>query len=111
MTQPPGLKVVGKEHQVLKLVKAPYGLKQAPWAWYMKIDKYLADQGFQRSPPDSNLYVKTTSRDIILLVIYVDNLIITGSSASLIQGIEQNLCHSFDMTDFGLLHYCLGVEV
>lgn len=58
MTQPPGFKVPGKEHQVCRLVKTLYGLKQAPQAWYIKIDKYLTDHGFQRSPSNSNLYVK-----------------------------------------------------
>lgn len=111
MTQPTSFKVVGKEHQVLKLVKALYGLKQAPRAWYIKIDKYDSDQGFQRSSSDSNLYITTTDSDIILLVIYVDDLIITSSSAFLIQGIKQNVCQSFDMTDLGLMHYCLGVDV
>jgi hypothetical protein len=48
-THPPGSKVAGKEHQVLKLVKVLYGLRQAPRAQYIKIDKYLNDQGFQRS--------------------------------------------------------------
>ena len=111
MTQPSGFKVAGKEHQVIRSVKTLYGLKQAPRAWYIKIDKYLSDQGFKRTSLDSNLYIKTTDSDIILLVIYVDDLIITGSSTSLIQGIKQNLCQSFDMTDLGLMHYCLGVEV
>ena len=111
MMQPPGFKVVSKDHQVLRLVKALYGLKQAPRAWYIKIDKYLNDQGFKRSSSDSNLYIKTIDSDIILLVIYVDDLIIAGNSTSLIQGIKQNLCQFFDMTDLGLMHYCLTVEV
>ena len=84
MTQPLSLKVASKEHQVLRLVKALYGLKQCPREWYMKIDKYLNDQDFQRSSSDSNLYIKTTHNDIILLIIYVDDLIIISSSASLI---------------------------
>ena len=83
LTQPLDFKIVGKEHQVLRLVKALYGLKQAPRAHYMKIDKYLSDQGFWSSL-DSNLYIKIASSDIILLVIYLDDLIITGNSASLI---------------------------
>ena len=96
MKQPPSFKVAGKDHQVLRLVKALYGLKQAPRAWYIKIDKYLSDQGFKRSSSDSNLYIKTTDNDIILLVIYVDDLIIIGSSTSLIQGIKHNLCQTTD---------------
>ena len=88
MTQPPGFKVAGKNLQVLRLVKALYGLKQAPRAWYIKVDKYLSDQGFKRSSSDSNLYIKTIDSDIILLVIYVNDLIINDNSASLIQGIK-----------------------
>eukprot|EP00253_Pinus_taeda_P025809 PITA_25809 len=111
MTQPPGFKIAGQEQKVCRLAKALYGLKQAPWAWYMKIDQYLTDHGFQRSPSDANLYIKHTGDDILFVVVYVDDLIITSSSAHLIHGIKQDLCKIFDMTDLGLLHYCLGIEV
>ena len=111
MTQPPGFKVAGQEQKVCRLVKALYGLKQAPRAWYMKINQYLIDHGFQRSPSDATLYIKHIGDDILFVVVYVDDLIITGSSTHLIHGIKQDLCNTFDMTDLGLLHYCLGVEV
>ena len=111
MMQPSGFEVAGQEHKVYKLVKALYGLKQAPRAWYMKIDKYLTDHGFQRSPSDSNLYIKHVGDDVLFIVVYVDDLIITGSSTYLIAEIKQDLCSTFDMTDLGLLHYCLGIEV
>ena len=110
MMQPSGFKVAGQEHKVCKLVKALYGLKQALRAWYMKIDKYLTDHGFQRSPSDSNLYIKHAGDDILFIVVYVDDLIITGSSAHLITENKQDLCNTFDMTDLGLLHYCLRIE-
>ena len=77
----------------------------------MKIDQYLTDHGFQRSPSDANLYIKHTGDDILFVVVYVDDLIITGSSPHLIHGIKEDLCRTFDMTDLGLLHYCLGIEV
>lgn len=111
MTQPPGFKVASQEQKVCRLVKALYGLKQAPRAWYMKIDQYLTDHGFQWSPSDANLYIKHTGDDILFVVVYVDDLIITGSSTHLIHGIKHDLCNTFDMIDLGLLHYCLGVEV
>eukprot|EP00253_Pinus_taeda_P004507 PITA_04507 len=111
MTQPPGFKIAGQEQKVCRLAKALYGLKQAPRAWYMKIDQYLTDHGFQRSPSDANMYIKHIGDDILFVVVYVDDLIITGSSAHLMHGIKQDLCRTFDMTDLGLLHYCLGVEV
>eukprot|EP00253_Pinus_taeda_P021899 PITA_21899 len=111
MTQPPGFKITGQEQKVCRLAKALYGLKQAPRAWYMKIDQYLTNHGFQRSPSNANLYIKHTGDDILFVVVYVDDLIITGSSVHLINGIKQDLCRTFDMTDLGLLHYCLGIEV
>eukprot|EP00253_Pinus_taeda_P004211 PITA_04211 len=111
MTQPPGFKVASQEQKVCRLLKALYGLKQAPRAWYMKIDKYVIDHAFQWSPSDANMYIKHTGDEILFVVVYVDDLIITGSSAHLIHGIKQDSCITFDMTDLGLLHYCLGVEV
>jgi hypothetical protein len=111
MYQPQGFQVSGKEHLVCRLKKALYGLKQAPRAWYIKIDRYLDEQGFQQSPSDSNMYVKRVGNDIILLVIYVDDIIITSSEESAIKQIKSNMRKTFDMTDLGLLHYCLGVEV
>lgn len=92
MTQPLGFKVVGQEHEVCRLQKALYGLKQASKAWYLKFDKYLIAQGFQRSPSDANLYVKNIGSDIILLVIYVDDIIITGNRLHLIEHIKSTLC-------------------
>jgi len=77
----------------------------------MKIDQYLTDHGFLRSTSDANLYIKHIGDDILFVVDYVDDFIITGSSTHLIHGIKQDLCSTFDMTDLGLLHYCLGVEV
>jgi hypothetical protein len=71
--------VLGKEHLICKLKKARYGLKQAPRAWCIEIDKYLGEQGFQICPFDPNLYVKSKNGDVVILVIYVDNIIIVSS--------------------------------
>ena len=92
MMQPPGFKVANQSQKVCRLVKALYGLKQAPRAWYMQIDKYLTDHGFQRSPSDANLYIKHIGDDILFVVVYVDDLIITGSSTHLIHGINDLKC-------------------
>lgn len=71
----------------------------------------MDEQGFQRSPSDSNLNVKRVGNDIIFLVVYVDDIIITGCEANAITWIKSNMSRAFDMTNLGLLHYCLGVEV
>eukprot|EP00253_Pinus_taeda_P032435 PITA_32435 len=110
MTQPPGFKIAGQEQKVCRLAKALYGLKQAPRAWYMKIDQYLTDHGFQRSRSDANLYIKHTGDDILFVVVYVDDLIITGSSAHLIHGIKQDLCSTFDMTTWVFFTTAWGLK-
>jgi hypothetical protein len=59
------------------LKKALYGLKQAPKAWSDKIGQYLVTSGFQTSNAEFSLYVKKTNHGIVVIVIYVDDLIIT----------------------------------
>ena len=108
--QPRGFEVEGKEQQVCKLKKALYGLKQAP-AWYLRIDEFLLFDGFERSKNDPNLYVFHYNEDMLLLIVYVDDLVITGSNSSLIDKIKRSLSKKFDMKDLGQLHYCLGIEV
>jgi hypothetical protein len=78
---------------------------------YEKIDQYLRSSGFKRSNFDPNLYIKEKGEEIIIMVVYVDDLIITSNSSKLIKEEKDNLCKSFDMIDLGLLHYCLGIEV
>eukprot|EP00253_Pinus_taeda_P024383 PITA_24383 len=79
MTQSPGFEVEGQEHKVCKLIKALYGLKQAPRAWYAKMDEYLKKFGFQRSESDDTLYVRKQGKYLVILVMYVDDLIITSN--------------------------------
>lgn len=111
MQQPEGFEVKGKEKLVCRLDKALNGLKQAPRAWYIKIDEHLRGSDFQRSASDPNLYIKKKDGDLVILVIYVDDLVITGNSLKLIDEVKTDLGKAFEMTDLGLLHYCLGIEV
>ena len=80
MEQPPGYVHAVHPEFVCKLKKALYGLKQAPRAWSNQIEQYLVTIGFQISKADFSLYVKKIKRGIMLLVIYVDDLIITCDS-------------------------------
>ena len=59
--------------------KASYGLKQAPRAWYGQIDGFLVRLGFTKSDVDSNLYYKVVEGDTLILVLYVDDLFLTGA--------------------------------
>jgi hypothetical protein len=68
----------GKESHVCKLKKALYGLKQAPRALYGRIDSFLQSLGFSKSKADSNLYIKIVKNHSVILVLYVDDLFLTG---------------------------------
>jgi hypothetical protein len=112
LVQPPGFVKKGQEHLVCKLHKALYGLKQAPRSWYEKIDSFFIQHGFHRSLNDPNLYTKINKqRQIILISLYVDDMIITGNANNLIKEIKQQMSQVFEMKDLGDLHYCLGLEV
>lgn len=110
--QPHGFEIEGLENKVYKLGKALYGLKQAPRAWYGKIDKYFLDNRFQRSESEPTLYVKSKDTDEILIVcLYVDDMIFTGNSLPLINDFKEKMMSKFEMTDLGILHYFLGMEI
>eukprot|EP00253_Pinus_taeda_P031834 PITA_31834 len=112
LVQPEGFVKKGQEHLVCKLKKALYGLKQAPRSWYEKIDSFFVQHGFHRSLNDPNLYTKfNKQRQIILIYLYVDDMIITGNANNLIKEIKQQMSQVFEMKDLGNLHYCLGFEV
>jgi hypothetical protein len=80
MEQPSGYVDETHPNLVCRLKKVLYGLKQAPRAWSDKIGQYLVTSGFQTSNADFSLYVKKTNHGIVVIIIYVDDLIITGDS-------------------------------
>jgi hypothetical protein len=63
---------------VCRLKRALYGLKQAPRAWYTRIDSYFTGLGFIKSEPDANLYQFVVEGKLLIIVLYVDDLILTG---------------------------------
>jgi hypothetical protein len=75
------------------------------------MDDYLHKVGFQRSESDDTLYVHLQGKNMVILVMYVDDLIITGNNDDHIVQVKKELQVGFKMTDLGLLHYYLGVEV
>ncbi len=96
---------------VYRLKKALYGLKQAPRAWSDKIGQYLFTSGFQTSNADFSLYVKKTNHGIVVIVIYVDDLIITRDRDADIVDLKKLLKQKFEMKDLGKLRYFLSIEV
>lgn len=73
-----GFEVHGKEKNVCRLNKALYGLKQAPIAWYAIMDAYLLRLSFVKSTADPNLYIEVIKNEHVIILLYVDDLLITS---------------------------------
>jgi Reverse transcriptase (RNA-dependent DNA polymerase) len=111
VTQPPGFKERGSEHKVLRLHKALYGLKQAPRAWNSKLDSTLNSLEFVRCKLEHAVYKRKQGNECIIMGVYVDDLIITGSSESEVAKFKLQMKEKFRMSDLGLLSYYLGIAI
>jgi hypothetical protein len=107
--QPRGFVQKGHENYVCRLKKALYGLKQAPHAWYEKIHAYLIAHGFENSPTESSLYVKRANDVLLIIVVYVDDMLLTGPIETHIANFKADLHASFEMSNLGHLHHYLGI--
>lgn len=78
--QPPGFVIAAKEHKVLKLRNALYGLYKAPRAWNAKLDGTLVSLGFRRSPSEHAIYVRPNGGAQLVVGVNVNDLVIDGAS-------------------------------
>ena len=102
MAQPEGFAIKGQEQKVCKLVKYLYGLKQAPWAWYENLIEHLLKLNCNHfNLDDTTLFFKKVGISVVYLVVYVDDLLITGNNNDYIACIKRELKKVFDMTDLG----------
>lgn len=84
MVQPAGFVDKEKPDHVWHLYKSIYGLKQSPRAWFDKFSTYLLEFGFLCSKQDPSLFVYEKGSNILLLLLYVDDIVLTGSNSDLI---------------------------
>ncbi|WZZ61833.1 hypothetical protein YC2023_061940 [Brassica napus] len=110
MHQPPGFVDKINPHHVCKLNKALYDLKQAPRAWNARFATYLTRLGFVTTMSDSSLFVYNDGHNIAYLLLYVDDIVLTGSSKALVSGIIDQLKTEFPITDMGRLSYFLCIK-
>ncbi|KAK1644529.1 hypothetical protein QYE76_062334 [Lolium multiflorum] len=96
---------------VCRLRRSLYGLKQAPRAWFQRFASVVTSAGFVPSAHDPALFVHTSSRGRTLLLLYVDDMIITGDDPEYIAFVKARLRDQFLMTDLGPLRYFLGLEL
>ena len=111
VTQPPGFEMPNSESKVCKLKKALYGLKQAPRAWNKKIDSFLQSIDFKQCVSDASMYVKKKDEKQVIIIIYMDDLVHIFDDEEGIGQTQECLKTEFEMTDLGILHYFLGIEV
>jgi hypothetical protein len=111
MEQPLGYADSSHPTYVCRLKKAIYGLKQAPKAWFHWFSHFLLTVGFNSSLADSSLFLYSSAHEIIYLLLYVDDIIITGSNMALIDTFIHKLRHEFSMKDLDTLNYFLGLKV
>lgn len=111
MKQPEGYVVKSQEHKVYKLSKALYGLRQAPRAWNMRLDRCLKELGLVRCSQEQAVYTRSNGAETLIIGVYVDDLIVTGTSADQVETFKLQMMKEFEMSDLGLLSYYLGIEV
>ncbi|KAK1652815.1 hypothetical protein QYE76_070620 [Lolium multiflorum] len=109
MQPPPGYSV--PDGMVCRLRRSLYGLKQAPRAWFERFASMVTAAGFSPSFHDPALFVHTSPRGRTLLLLYVDDMIITGDDPEYISFVKARLRDQFLMTDLGPLRYFLGIEI
>lgn len=111
MSLPPGYNAPNGANMVCKLKKALYGLKQSPKAWFGRFRLAMKKFGYTQSNADHTLFLKRASEKLIALIIYVDDMVVTGNDPEDMSNLKSCLYSEFDMKDLGGLKYFLGIEV
>jgi hypothetical protein len=110
-SQPAGFVDSSRPDMVCRLNKSLYGLKQAPRAWNHWFAAFLLTLGFIEAKSDTSLFIYHHGTDTAYLLLYVDDIVLTASSKSLLRRIITTLQQEFAMKDLGVLHHFLGVTV
>jgi hypothetical protein len=111
MEQPPGFIDSTLPHHVCKLKKALYGLKQAPRAWFERFTTHLLTLGFHSSLVDPSLFLYRHGDNVMFLLLYVDEIIVTGNHPMAVQSLLAQLSKEFDIKDLGPLKFFLGLQI
>ncbi|GKB95273.1 putative ribonuclease H-like domain-containing protein [Tanacetum coccineum] len=96
--------------KVYRVVKALYGLHQAPKAWHETLAKYLLDNGFHRGMIDQTLFIKKQKGDILLIQVYVNDIIFGSTNKELCTEFEKLKKDKFQMSSMGELTFFLGLQ-
>ncbi|GLT91294.1 hypothetical protein SLE2022_091880 [Rubroshorea leprosula] len=111
MSQPLGFIDPQYPDYVCRLNRALYGLKQAPRAWFQRFASFLFTRGFSQARSDSSMFLYHSNGAMAILLLYVDDIVLTASTTVLLHDIISLLKREFLMTDLGQLNYFLGISV
>lgn len=112
MELPPGVKLSSSSrNKVCKLKKSLYGLKQSPRAWFGRFSLTMKAFSYKQSGADHTLFVKHKGGKITALIVYVDDMVLTGDDCEEMKLLQEHLAAEFEMKDLGQLKYFLGIEV
>nr|GEY04544.1 putative RNA-directed DNA polymerase [Tanacetum cinerariifolium] len=111
MEAPPGFSEHFKPGEACRLKKSLYGLKQSSRAWFRRFTLAMKMYGFKQSNSDHTLFLKNRKNRVTCLIIYVDDMVITGNDEEEIKRLKEGLFAEFEMKDLGNLKYFLGIEV
>ncbi|KAK1630095.1 hypothetical protein QYE76_004410 [Lolium multiflorum] len=111
MEQPDGFVVDGQEGKVCKLLKSLYGLKQAPKQWHEKFERTLTAEGFVVNEADKCVYYRHGGGEGVILCLYVDDILIFGTSLTVIKEVKEFLSRCFEMKDLGVADVILNIKL
>lgn len=111
MPQPQGFEDRLRPQHVCQLRKALYGLKQAPRAWYEQLRLTLLQWHFIQSKVDPSLFLFQARSQFVIILVYVDDILLTRSSPNLLNRLVSQLHHKFVIRDLGDIYYFLGIQV
>jgi hypothetical protein len=109
--QSPGFESEKYPHRVYKLRKALHGLKWTPRAWYCRLRGFLFVTGFEIGKVDQTLFLLRQGRDILIVQVYVDDIVFSGSSNSLVARFADYMSREFEMIMMGELQFFLGLQI
>ena len=111
MLQPEGCITPRQENKVCKMNKSLYGLKQVPKQWHEKFDNALLKNGFLSVKVDKCVYTKCTEKECVIIGLYVDDMLIFGTSLRVVHSTKRFLASQFDMKDMGEAKVILDVKI
>ncbi|GJX40924.1 putative ribonuclease H-like domain-containing protein [Tanacetum coccineum] len=111
VTQPKGFEDPYFPKHVYRVVKALYGLHQAPRAWYARLSAFLLQHNYRRGTIDKTLFIKKDSRDILLVQVYVDDIIFGSTNKAWCDEFEVLMKGEFEMSAMGEMTFFLGLQV